>query len=243
MNEVLQVVDQAQKQFGTNSEKTEKTRKWIKAFASSISLYSNVIDVVVQADPLHAGLIWGAIKFVLSVRCSLGVCTMICSFYLKGVLNHAQMVTELSKALTKIGRALPRVQVNLSLYRTPWMQDTVSRLYAHILLFLQQAVKWYKLSIVRRTLNSVFRPYKLVFNDIVEEINACSETVDAIASTSGQAEIRGITQALQRIQESDQKLHAMQIQLNDMQAQNEIILSQVLQVTISKKIILSTKYC
>ena len=67
MTDVLHVVAQAKKSFETKSEKSLKAQKWVNAFASSITQYSAVLDVVVQADPLHAGLVWGAIKFVFSV--------------------------------------------------------------------------------------------------------------------------------------------------------------------------------
>ena len=68
MNDVLQIVSHAQAQYQTQSKKTEKARASINAFASSIQHYGAVLDVLAQADPLHAGLAWGAIKFLLAVR-------------------------------------------------------------------------------------------------------------------------------------------------------------------------------
>jgi hypothetical protein len=69
MAEVQQVVSQAQKVYEGKKDKNSKARKWVDAFASSITQYAGVFDVLAQADPLHAGLAWGAIKFVFAVSC------------------------------------------------------------------------------------------------------------------------------------------------------------------------------
>ena len=65
LNDVRQVVAEAQKLYGKKSDK--KAKKWVNALATSITQYGGVFDVLSQADPLHAGLAWGAIKFVFSV--------------------------------------------------------------------------------------------------------------------------------------------------------------------------------
>lgn len=67
MNDVCQVVDQAKRRYESGSDKNKKARKWVNALASSITYYGGVIDTVVQYDPAHAGLAWGALKFVFSV--------------------------------------------------------------------------------------------------------------------------------------------------------------------------------
>jgi hypothetical protein len=154
------------------------------------------------------------------------------------------MVAELSKALTRIGEVLPRIQINLVLYRSKWMQDSVSRLYAHILLFLQSAVRWYNSGRAQRVVSSIFRPYPLVFREIVDQIKECTSNMDSISNTSSQAEIRGITWALQdhgiRLHESDQKLNDMQQRLRDMQdvgLRYETLIKRLVQVAEGKLII------
>lgn len=37
-------------------------------FARTVTYYGAVLDVIVQYDPAHAGLAWGALKFVFTVR-------------------------------------------------------------------------------------------------------------------------------------------------------------------------------
>lgn len=159
---------------------------------------------------------------------------------LQGVLNHAELVSELSKALAKVGEVLPRAQIDATLYNTPWMKDAMSRLYAYILLFLQRAVKWYTMGSARRAVSSILNPYSSSFKDTIDEIKKCTESVDAIASTSGRAEIRGLTIALEgqaeKLKASDRKLNDMQARMNELQASSdrtEAIVMQVLQVAIS----------
>ncbi len=136
------------------------------------------------------------------------------------------MVAELSKALTKINEAMPRVQIELAIYQSPWMQDAVSRLYAHVLLFLQKAVQWYNRGSLRRAIGSIFKPYPLAFQDTVLEITRCTKAVDAIANTSSHAEIRCLTNAMKA---QDQKLHDVQTKMMEAQAQ----ICQVLQLATS----------
>lgn len=63
IDDVRQVVTQAQKVYEAKWEKTLEARKWIRKFASSITQYGSVLDTVTQADLVLAGLAWGAIKF------------------------------------------------------------------------------------------------------------------------------------------------------------------------------------
>ena len=145
-------------------------------------------------------------------------------------------MTELSKALAKIGDVLPRVQIDAALYNTPWMKEAISRLYAYILLFLQKAVKWYTMGSARRAVSSVLNPYSSSFQETIKEISRCTASVDDIASTSGRAEIRGLTLFLE---ESEKKLHAMQLRMNELQASSERteeVVMRVLQVALSRSV-------
>ena len=67
MTDVLNEVSQAQKLYGKQSDKHVRVRQCLTAFASTFTQYSGVFDVLAQADPLHAGIAWGAIKFVFMV--------------------------------------------------------------------------------------------------------------------------------------------------------------------------------
>ena len=141
------------------------------------------------------------------------------------------MVTELSKALTRINDAVPRVHIELALYKTPWMQTAVSRFYAHVLLFLQKAVEWYNKGSFRRAVGSIFRPYPLTFEDTVTSIRACTDTIDKIANTSSHAEIRGLTML---VKAQDKTLHDVRAEMIKAQARHDAQISQVLQLATSE---------
>ena len=156
------------------------------------------------------------------------------------MLNHAELVTELSKALTRIADVLPRVQLNGMLYDIPYMRVATSRLYAHIILFLQKAVKWYTMGPARRAISIVFKPYSLSYKDTVDQINICAESVNAIATSAARAETRGLTIELEsqaeKLSETDVKLRDMQQQLLQVQASSqraEAYAVQILQIASS----------
>src|ERR1700712_2813302 len=83
----------------------------------------------------------------------------------KGIINHANLVHQFSKALSRIGSVLPRTRLSAELYRTDHMKEAICSLYAHILLFFQKAVKWYNLGPAGRALSSLFKPFELHYED------------------------------------------------------------------------------
>jgi hypothetical protein len=86
----------------------------------------------------------------------------------------------------------------------------------------------------RRAVSSILSPYSSRFQETVQEISRCIASVDAIASTSGRAEIRGLTLSFE---ESEKKLHVMQLRMNELQAPSErtkAVVMRVLQVALSR---------
>jgi hypothetical protein len=159
---------------------------------------------------------------------------------MQGVLNHAELVVELSKALTGIAEVLPRIRLDGSLYPTDYMKAAISRVYAHIILFLQKAVTWYTMSTARRIASSLFKPYSLSYKDTVDEIKKCTESVDAIASSAARAEMRDLSITIQdhsvMLRETDKTLHTMQDHLIYLQAsaqRTEAQLTQMWQLATS----------
>lgn len=138
---------------------------------------------------------------------------------------------QLAKALAKIGDLLPRTKVNAELYQTQNMKEAVSRLYAHIILFFQQAVRWYSMGVLSRTMSSILNPFELDYKDTLEEVRVCSETVNEIANTAARAEVRDIHIIVQL---QERRLCEMQTEMKEMQQQIHSQLGQVLQVSTSK---------
>jgi hypothetical protein len=107
-------------------------------------------------------------------------------------LNHGELVIQFSKALAHIGEVLPRQQLNAALFPTTRMKEAISLLYAHIIKFLQQAVKWYQMGPASRAFFAVRKPFDLDLKNTIENISACSKTIDQIAVAANMAELRDV---------------------------------------------------
>lgn len=163
----------------------------------------------------------------------------------QGILNHAKLVVELSKALIRIGDVLPRTKLSAELYQTEHMKEAISRLYAHILLFFQQAVKWWNMGPAKKAVSVILKPFELDYKDTVEQIRICAKTVDDIANAAARAEVRDINIILQlqgkklqereaSLQQTYEKLHDMQIQLRDVQTRIDNKVQSVFEVVTSE---------
>lgn len=113
-------------------------------------------------------------------------------------MNHAELVSEFSKALTDVGEVLPRAKLNSTLYQTDMMRDAVVGLYRHILLFLKKALKWYQLSPASRAISAIINPFKTDLKNTVDEVKKCAAVMEAVAGYSMKAELRD-THSLVRV--------------------------------------------
>ena len=138
---------------------------------------------------------------------------MFCSKHIQGTTAHAETVTRLTEALAEIGKALGRVSIELKLYQTATMSEAVSRVYAHVLLFLRKAVHWFNSNRVLRVVKDAVCPFHLKFQDTVDGINKCIAVVDRNAGTSSRAELRLLTLAFNEMQQSQFRTEAFLKQL------------------------------
>lgn len=122
-------------------------------------------------------------------------------------MNHARLVTEFSQALAEIGEVLPRTELNAKLYATDQMKTAVANLYARILLFLKQAIKWYSFGPAGRAISALFKPFELSYKSTIDEIRHCADSIEELAAATARAEIRDIHVLLQR---QSQRLDSMQ---------------------------------
>jgi hypothetical protein len=72
------------------------------------------------------------------------------------------------------------------------MKEAIARLFAHIILFFQQAVKWYNMTLAGRAVSSIFKPLELNYKESLKEIKLCSQAVNNIANRASRAELRNI---------------------------------------------------
>jgi hypothetical protein len=70
------------------------------------------------------------------------------------------------------------------------MRDAISRLYVHVLLFFQQAIKWYNQKRIKRVLSAVFSPFELKYKDTVDQIQECAKAINVLATSKSHAELR-----------------------------------------------------
>lgn len=112
------------------------------------------------------------------------------------------MVSELAKAISKIGDVLPRVRLQLLIFRTAWMQEASQLLYADIIGFLMRCVEWYEASPWRHAWKAFRDPYKLCFNDIVEKIDDRARRMDDMANTLSQKTINEMHEMLSRVEKN-----------------------------------------
>jgi len=108
------------------------------------------------------------------------------------VINHEELLVQISKTVSRIADVLPRAELASSLYQTDRMNHAVAQLYVKIMCFVQDAVRWYKMGKIKHSISSITRPYALSFKEIVEEIADASRNVDKEASAASRAEIRGL---------------------------------------------------
>jgi hypothetical protein len=106
------------------------------------------------------------------------------------VNNHEEKTRQLAKAFTRIGEILPRMDLALMLYPTELMSNAIAHLYARIIKFMIQAVKWYKQGKLAHAFSAVSKPWALNFKDSVDDIAAQSRYIDELSGTASQAELR-----------------------------------------------------
>ncbi|KAM3070521.1 hypothetical protein ACMFMG_010342 [Clarireedia jacksonii] len=222
--DVEDTVIKAKMEYEAKGQKRQTVLIWLNKLSLGIRYYSRVLDMLSQHHPEYVALAWGAVKFVLT-----------------GVINHAELIEEFAKALSLIGDVLSGIKLSAQLYQTEQMKDAIASLYTHIILFFQRAARWYNKSSAGRALSSILKPFELNYQDSVDQIKLCSETISNIAHGASQAEIRDIHITVQHVhgnlQGMQQKLLDMQLQLDKKELRMTSHIDQVLKVAIANKTI------
>jgi hypothetical protein len=144
------------------------------------------------------------------------------------------LIEEIAKAFVAIGDVLPRADLSAELYQTEYMKDALSRLYAYVIRFLHLCVRWYSRSSLGRFFSGLKHPFKLDYQDLVEQIKICSAAIEDLANAGARVEIRDIStiQAIHHSQFMD--LYSKLLKKYDWM---ENSLKQILEVTTSGKAI------
>jgi DNA-binding ferritin-like protein len=107
------------------------------------------------------------------------------------MINH-ELLIENSRAIRNIANVLPRTKLLYELYPTKEMQQSIANVYAKIIEFVLETMKWYKKGKLQHAISAVINPYKISLKSIVDEIAERSSGVDELASTAFKAELREV---------------------------------------------------
>ncbi|KAL6407255.1 hypothetical protein AUP68_10084 [Ilyonectria robusta] len=201
MDELVETTKDVENKYLESSQVKKGLAKWVQGLSVRVLNYGKILDTLSQHHPEYVSLVWGMIKFILM-----------------GVINHGNLVAQFSRALTMIADVLPRAKLSAELYRTKDMKDAIGSLYAHIILFLKQAIKWYNVGPAGRALTALFKPFELRYKDTVEQIEQCAKTIDDLAGILVKAEVREISVSLH---DQSQRMIAMETRLQEMQTRFE----------------------
>lgn len=72
------------------------------------------------------------------------------------------------------------------------MRDALSRLYAYTIRFLHLCVRWYSRSSLGRLFSSIKHPFKLDYQELVEQIRMCTTDIEDLANAGARVDIRDI---------------------------------------------------
>jgi hypothetical protein len=130
----------------------------------------------------------------------------------QGVINHEQLVVELSKALCTIADVLPNSELKNILFPTEQMKHAVAVLYAQILELLERAAQWYKAGKIRHFISSITKPWALQFSDIVDDISIAARRVDQLAISASMVEQRTMNLQQQEMRLEQRLTHEVLIE-------------------------------
>ncbi|OBR14149.1 Nacht domain protein [Colletotrichum higginsianum IMI 349063] len=163
MQDAQDAVTNALKEYQAKT-KGSRVRTWLASCSSRVMYYGEYVS-----------LAWGTLKFLFIA-----------------VINHEELLVEISKTVSRIADVLPRTELHSVLYPTQRMQDAVSQLYAKIIEFIMMAVKWYKKGKLAHSLTAITKPFNLGFKPIIEDITERSRRIDELASAASKAELRDL---------------------------------------------------
>lgn len=105
-------------------------------------------------------------------------------------MNHHRLLETLTKGLSQIAGALPRIQLSALLFPTDAMKLALAEIYAAIIQFLVRANEWFKESRLLRVVHSFTRPTELRYDDVLQDIETATKNFESIAITAAHAEQR-----------------------------------------------------
>jgi hypothetical protein len=144
------------------------------------------------------------------------------------------MLLELSKAVSKIGNALPRAQLQYDTFKTDQVQELLQELRTYIAEFLSRSLEWYEQRPLKHALKSFTSPYKLKFSDLEDKIDAVARQIDKVTQTLTQVKIMEMSKQMQEMLDMQRDgYHLIRSHSDEAQISRDMLLK--LQYTVEGK--------
>lgn len=134
-------------------------------------------------------------------------------------------MSKLSKSLSEISLLLPSAQLTLILYPTEALLTIVAKIYALILRFLVESIKFYTASRLQHSFDSIFRPWKLRFQEIYDEIAQHATQLKDLSSLAAKAELRDVRLDLVESRKAWEDVNAQIMHMRSAQAGMEALIA------------------
>ncbi|KAF2268712.1 hypothetical protein CC78DRAFT_509873 [Lojkania enalia] len=195
----------AKSKYESRSEQN-KARRWLSRLSKRVMLYSNILDTFSQHHPEYTSLAWGTFKLLFVL-----------------VMNQEELISELSKAMSRIADVLPRLELKAITYQTDEMKLLIESLITSIIKLFSRVLEWYEEGRTKHVVNSLWKPYRLRFQDLCDEIDEGARKIDKLAEALMQAEIRELFLVCQSLRLEQTDMKGVLIELKQMvQANNAI---------------------
>ncbi|EPS37078.1 hypothetical protein H072_9294 [Dactylellina haptotyla CBS 200.50] len=120
-NDVLDFVTRAN--YLGSKRNSRKFGDRIRPFLTAVHQFSGTVDVMVQSNPEIASLVWGSVKFLMTI-----------------LMAHNKYFEDATSILQRIGRYCPLVEEFRMLLPEPKLEDVICEFYAIIINFCESLV-------------------------------------------------------------------------------------------------------
>ncbi|KAI9773765.1 MAG: hypothetical protein M1839_001997 [Geoglossum umbratile] len=144
----------------TSHRKSRIFASRIQGLLSSVQQYCTIVDTCAGPNQMGA-LVWGSVKLVILAT-----------------VNFAEYFEKLSKRVAQLSTYCPRLSEYEKLFGASLrLQDALSDFYAIIVVFCSKALQVVQEKGIKRSVKSLWRPFKLDFAKLEESLSAVREEI------------------------------------------------------------------
>ncbi|KAJ8118314.1 hypothetical protein OPT61_g698 [Boeremia exigua] len=161
--------------------KRGKAKSYFHRLCGTLDAHSNLLEVVPRGSE-YVSILAGTLTTII-----------------RASVNHEAVAEDLTQAFCEISDVITGCRTDLKLFKTEDMQHAVADLYAHIFLFLNDAMCWYTKTSRRRLLDSFNEKFRDTFKDSVTNIQNKAALIQRRAAQGSAAELRVVRLELEGI--------------------------------------------